>query len=75
MVQILAALAPILAKILFLYFEKKQTDKENKRKFLEAVQSVDALKSKNMKKQFDELIAEMEEERKKEEKEDPNPEK
>jgi len=60
MLTIIGAAIPLLVKIIFSYMEKKGVDAANKKKFLEAVQSIDALRSKNMKKSFDALIQELE---------------
>ena len=60
MTAIIAAIIPLLVKIIFSYMEKKDVDAANKKKFLEAVQSIDALRSTNMKKSFDALVKELE---------------
>lgn len=62
MISLLAAVMPIMAKLLFLFMEKKGIDAENKRKFLEAVQSIDGLRSTNLKKEYDKVRATMSDE-------------
>ena len=57
---VLGALAPVLAKLIFMLMEKKKVDKENKKKFLEAIQSINGLRSTNLKKAFDKLDNEIE---------------
>ena len=53
--SVLGALIPILAKLIFFYMEQKEIDNENKKKFIEAVQSIGALKSVEVKDSFDQI--------------------
>jgi len=59
MIAMVTSLAPIIAQILFYVMKQKGIDKENERKFLEAVQSINALRSTNMKKAYDKTRATM----------------
>jgi hypothetical protein len=66
--SLLGPLMPVLASLYFQHLKNKGIDAENQKKFLEAIQSVNALMSKNLKQHYDALYNEMKQEVKPEEK-------